>query len=221
MKSRNHTIYFIGGPARVGKTIVSLQLIRRKDLIVVSTDGIRAAMRKILIGKSHVSVDRIEFHGKATFRRPGNLEPRTVTFRRTSRHEDDLAWIGVTGLIERFDYRNNTDVLIEGIAVTPERVHRLKLKNLKIRAVFIGYNNESHAGSILRYSEKNNDWVRTWIQEHGGDRSRVKDWVKKGIVKNNAVKRQARRFGYRYFDITERPFKQHTQAVLKYLCANS
>ena len=217
MKKANHTIYFIGGLARVGKTIVSLKLIRRKHLVPISTDGIRAAMRKILIGESHVSVDQIEFHGKATFRRPGNLKQHKISFARKSKNEDDLAWIGVVGLIERYDYRNFTDILIEGIAVTPERVHKLKLKNLKIRAAFIGYNDESHLKSVLRYSKKKNDWVQTWIKEHGGDYSHVKDWIQKGILQNDVRRKQARGYGYGYFDITERPFNEHVRIVLRYL----
>lgn len=220
MKKTKHTIYFIGGPARVGKTIISLKLIRQKHLIPISTDGIRAAMRKILIGESHVSVDHIEFKGNATFRRPGSLKPHKISFARKSKNEEDLAWIGVAGLIERYDARNVADILIEGIAVTPGRVHSLKLKNLKVRAAFVVYSNESHMKSILRYSKKNNDWVQTWIKEHGGDTSHVKKWIQKEIVKNASTEKQAHRFGYGYFDVTERPFKSHVQTVLRYLSSN-
>jgi len=219
-KSHKHTVYFIGGPARVGKTIVAERIMRRKHLVIVSTDVIRAAVRKVLIGESRVSIEEINFKGKATFRRPGDLKVHKVTFEKSSDKDDELAWAGTLGLIETYDRKNNVDVLIEGIAVTPERVSRIKLKNLAIRAVFIGYGDESHADSVIAYSKKEGDWVQTWLKEHDGDDTNVKDWLRKGVVKSKRVEKLAKKFGYGYFDITKRPFKEQVQAVADYLLLN-
>ena len=220
-KDPKHTIYFIGGPARSGKTTVAERIMRRKHFVVVSTDVIRAAVRKVLIGESRVSIEEINFKGKAVFRRPGDLKVHKVTFEKSPKEsEDALAWVGTLGIIETYDRKNNVDVLIEGIAVTPERVSKLKLKNMAIKAVFIGYGDKSHTAAILEHARKKEDWVHTWIKEHGGDDSRVEDWVRKGVARSKVVEKLAKKFGYGYFDITKRPFKEQVQAIADYLLLN-
>ena len=215
--NKKHVIYLIGGQTRAGKTIISRQIMRRKHLISVSTDVIGAVVKKVLIDESYVSIEKISFKGKVSLRRPGDLKIHKIIFEKNSDENDNLTWDGVLGLIETYDRKNNIDILIEGIAVTPERVSRLKLKNLSIKAVFVGYSNESHADAILKSSKKNKDWIQIWLKEHGGDESLVEDWVKEGIIKSKRVEKLAKKFGYKYFDITKRPFREYVKAVSDYL----
>jgi 2-phosphoglycerate kinase len=218
-KKKKHILYVVGGLSRTGKTIVAGSIMRRKHLVVIPTDAIRAALRKVLIGESRVSVERISFRSAATYRRPGSLRKRRIVRVRKTKREDDLAWIGVRGLIETYDRKNMVDVLLEGIAITPERIGRLKLKNLKVRAVFLGYSSISHGAAMLAYSRRKHDWVNTWIKEHGGDESHVHEWVRKGISRSAAIEKAAKKFGYRYFDISRRPFKEQIGAAVDYLLA--
>ncbi|HEX4104082.1 MAG TPA: hypothetical protein VHZ04_01220 [Candidatus Paceibacterota bacterium] len=217
-KTKKHTLYLIGGPSRVGKSIIASEILRRRHLIAISTDGIRAAVRNVLVGESRVSVDRISFSVQAAFRRPGSLKVHKVHIVKKNQQQDDLAWQGVLGLVHAYDRGNRFDVLVEGIAVTPERVHRLakKLKNLKVKAAFVGYSNATHADAILAYAKEKKDWVHTWIKEQGRGDASVHEWVRKGIVKNAKLKRSARKFGYAYFNLSERPFNDHVRAVMRY-----
>jgi 2-phosphoglycerate kinase len=216
-KIEKHTVYFIGGPARVGKTTVAEKIMRRHPLIMLSTDGIRSAINNIFLGESHVSLEGISFKGTAAFRRPGSLKIYKKAFAKTNQDRDDLAWLGALGLIEAYDRANKIDVLVEGNAVTPERVHQLKLKNLTIRSAFIGYNNESHLSSILAYSKKKKDWIHRWIQEHDGDDTHVKKWVREKVARSVMIKKLAKKFGYGYFDVSKNPFNKHIRTVIDYL----
>lgn len=190
---------------------------QRKSVVMIPTDIIRFGINNIFLGESYISLEKISFKGVATFRRPGSLKVHKIKFNKKNQDRDDLAWFGASGMIHAYDRANKTDVLVEGIAVTPERIHSLKLKNLVIRAAFIGYNNGSHLASILAYSKKKKDWVHTWIQEHDGDGAHVKKWVREKVVRSGALRKLARKFGYAYFDITKRPFRKHIESVTGYL----
>jgi 2-phosphoglycerate kinase len=218
---RKHTLYFIGGESRVGKTTVFNEMRKRHDMITIQADAIRAGIRKALIGESRVTIEKLHIATRATFRRPGNLKLHTVNRIQNPKSEDDFSWLGILGLIEGYDRKNTTDVIIEGIAVKPKRVHGLKLKNLKIRAAFIGYNDISHLKAILAHSKQQKDWVHTSIKEHGGDTSHIEAGVRRGIKHSEKTERLAKKFGYGYFDVTARPFKQHVMAVVAYLSKNS
>jgi hypothetical protein len=69
----------------------------------------------------------------------------------------------------------------------------------------------------MAYSKENKDWVHKWIQEYGGDDTHVKQWATEKIKRSAMVKKSAKKFGYGYFDVTERPFKKHIAAVTNYL----
>jgi hypothetical protein len=130
--------------------------------------------------------------------------------------EDELAWTAVKGIIETYDRKNIVDVLVEGLAATPERLHQLKLKNLRLKAIFVGYSKPSHAAAILNYTRAKRDWVSVWLKEQGGDISLLDKWVAKGIRKNKKLKRSAEKFGYRYFDLSTWPFKEHLKIATNY-----
>jgi 2-phosphoglycerate kinase len=218
MKNKQkHTVYFIGGPGRVGKTTVAGEILRRKHLVVIQSDAIRAGIRKVLIDESYVNIDEVSFKGKARFRRPGDLRTHEVAFARTRMTDDELTWIGILGLLEGYDRKNRFDVLVEGIVVTPEQIHRLKLKNLVTRAAFIGYTNESHLASILAYPKKEKDWVYKSIQEHGGSDAHLKPWARQEMAKSASMKKLAKKFGYKYFELSDQPFKKTIKAVVDYL----
>lgn len=210
------TLYLIGGFARAGKTMVAREVMRRKRIISVSTDTIRAAIRKVLIGESRVAVEKASFRGKVAFHRPGSLKVYHFNIIKDYWDEDKMTWQGILGFIETHD-RHKTDLLIEGIAITPERVHRLKLKNFRVKAVFVGYSRESYLESILTYSKKKNDWIHTVIKEHNGNDAPVKKWMRENVEKSGVLKKKVKKFGYGYFDVSERSFKTQVKTAVSYL----
>ncbi len=217
MKNKHRpTLYLIGGLARTGKSKVMRAVMRLRHVAAASTDTTRAAIRKVLTGESYIAIHEARFRGKISFHRPGSLKVHHLTISKDHWNEDEMTWQGILGLIETHD-RHRANLLIEGIAITPERVRRLRLKNLRVRAVFLGYEHESHLESILAYSRKKKDWINTVIKEHGGDDTPVRKSVQEGIAKSSKLRKQARKLGYGYFDVSKRPFKAQIKAATTYL----
>ena len=214
---RKHTLYLIGGLSRAGKTTVLKNLMGRRPAITIQTDAIRNAIRKVLVGEAYVAVKDIKVSTRTTFHRPGNLKKFAIARTRHFKGEDEFTWAGVLGLIEAYDRKNKTDVIIEGVAITPQKVHALKLKNLRTRAAFVGYSNTSHLQTILAHSAAEKDWIQTSIKEHGGGTSHLTKWFREEVAKGRRIQKFARKFHYGYFDAGERPFRQHVAAVVAYL----
>jgi 2-phosphoglycerate kinase len=208
------TLYLLGGSARSGKTIIANQVVRRKPMWAIASDALRASWRKVIVGESYINVDQLDLRGTTVFRRPGSLKPHKRAIRR-SLSEQDLTWKAVVGLIEHMD-RKNKDVFIEGIALTPQRVHSLRLHHLSLRAAFVGFTREDHLAQILRYAHRHQDWIHASIKEHGSD-AYARHWFNENLQRNLETKKQCQRYGYRFFDVSQPPFKKFVQKVSRYL----
>jgi len=210
---KKHTLYIIGGVARAGKSTIAREMARRKSIIILPTDAIRSAIRYVLMGDVPISPGKVNFKGTTTY----GLD-QIWPFERNDQSEDDLAWLGVFALIRKYDRLNAYDVLFEGVAITPKVISELKLENLDVKVVFIGYNNESHIGSILAHAKKEKDYIYREMEESGRGEEYVKEAVRNGIKQSSEIKKQAEEFGYKYFDVTEQSsFEEHVQTVVRYL----
>lgn len=217
MNQSKHTLYLIGGTARSGKSIVSERMrTMRPDLMVLPTDFIRSIIRNALVGAAPINVSTFTFKGAAAYG-----ENQAWPIEVNDMGEDALAWRSAVGLIERYDRVNQQDLFLEGVAITPEGAHALKLNNFTLRAAFIGYNNESHAESILIHAKENKDYIYYEMMQSGKGDEYVKENIKGDIQRSNEIREQAKQFGYPYFDATEHAsFEEHVQAVVNYLTEN-
>jgi hypothetical protein len=133
---------------------------------------------------------------------------------------DDLAWINLMNFLTKTQF--STDVLIEGVAITPQRVHsQLTLDHLILeRVVFLGYGHESHADSILACArrEPSTDWVAGQLRADPDYENKVRSWMQPGIRESFELKKAANEHGYGYFDITDYPiFEEYQRTVTNYL----
>jgi 2-phosphoglycerate kinase len=217
-EAQEHTVYLVGGPARTGKTTILEAVLYKRTMMAVSSDAIRSAIRNALIDEPYVSVDNLDFSGNATFRRPGSLAPHTKIFSKNIQDEEELAWAGVVGLIDHYSRRNDTDLIIEGIAITPERVNKLKTDRLVVKAAFVGFTDNVHVDSILAHAQNHkSDWVNKWLKEHNNDDTHIRNWGERQIEISKKFQAQASRHGFGFFDIVDRPFSNHVEAVTDYL----
>jgi len=121
--------------------------------------------------------------------------------------DNEQAWLNIIDFIERRQF--TSDVIIEGIAISPQKVHGLELNNLKVKRVaFIGYSNESHADFVLAHAAqaKNADWVYSGMQAGRISEQEVRGWTKSGIPESAKLRTEAETYGYAYFDVTACPF---------------
>lgn len=216
-----NTLYLIGGSARSGKSTILNKLIQNAACHATSTDSLRAGIRKALLDESYISVDKLSFTGELTFRKPG--EPSQPQHQRhffKEVSEDEITWQTAVGLIEHHD-RNDTSLALEGIAITPERVQTLKLKNLKIKAVFVGFTSSSAFEHILGHSVRQQDWIYTVIhKEQQGDDTTMRSWLTEEMEKSLKTAEDAKKLGYPFFQLDGANFEGYCNNVVKELLAS-
>jgi hypothetical protein len=132
---------------------------------------------------------------------------------------DDQAWARLTDHLTRANF--SSDVLIEGVAITPQRIHGLDIPALTLqKAVFLGYSRESHADSILNHARQTgeSDWVSRQLQKNPSYENDVWGWMKPGIAESAQLGIDAKALGYGYFDVTDyADFEKYVTEVIEYL----
>ncbi len=214
-------LYLIGGSPRCGKTIIFKEVIEKKPMVAISTDALREMARYTLFEESYVSVQSLSFQGDVTFHRAG--EEKDISHKKHFSYEideEELTWKAVVGLIQCYDRNPGRSLIIEGVAITPERVKSLSLKNFKLKAVFLGFNNESYLKNILDYSHEHKDWLYKKVMiESGGDYSVAETWFKEELIRSKEVAMLAEKYGYKFFSPQEKNFQKYRDEVVEYLLA--
>ncbi len=213
------TLYLIGGSPRSGKTVIFNELIQQKPMIAVSADALREAARYALLEERFVTIQKLCFEGDAVFHRAG--EDKGISHSKHFSHEidqEELTWNAIKGLIGYYDRKGGASLAIEGMAITPERVKSLSVSELDIRAVFLGFTDESYFENIIEYSNANKDWIHKKInQEDGGDDSNVRKWFEEELAKNKKAAALAEQNGYKFFSPHGGSFEEYRDKVVKYL----
>jgi len=194
-----NTLYLLGGAARSGKSTILNKLIQSVGVHAISTDALRAGMRKAILDESYITVDKLSFSGELIFRKPGEPgQPQHQKQFERMFSEDEITWQTALGIVEHHD-RNNFSLALEGIAITPERVSALKLKNLKVKTVFVGFTDPAAFEYILNHSAHQQDWVYTVIhKEQGGNDATIRSWLTHEMEKSREISKQAQKFGYSF-----------------------
>lgn len=185
-----NSLYLIGGSPRCGKTTIFNSFIKQKPMIAIPTDAIRAGVRHL---NKH---NRINFSEDEI--------------------ENNLPWEIIVGLIHRYDHKN-IPLIIEGVVITPERVKSLKLKNLELRAVFVGFTDNSYIEKIIGHGLVEKDWVYDHIQNNNGDDIEIREMFKSLQEKNKLTKEKAAEYGYGFFSPEALPFEEYCGKVVQHL----
>lgn len=214
-----NTLYLIGGSPRSGKTTIFRKIVTQKPMLAITTDGLREAIRYTIIEESFATIKKLSFSGQATFHKAGENkdESHTKDFSYDI-DQEELTWKNIVGLVNYYDRPRGASIVIEGMAITPERVKSLSLKNLELKVVFLGFTDESHFEKIFEYSNINKDWIHKKInEEDGGDDSHVRKWLKETLEENKKMEALATEYGYSFFSPHEGDFDEYCDKVVKYL----
>ena len=226
---KKRILYIIGGLSRIGKTKIAEKMTERKRgfLIKLHTDRIRDSVKSIIrYGPQKTAPGdsrEITFEFPTMCKQPTEKKSLTIKFTRNDGDEDAYGWLGVTNMINFYDQNNECDILVEGVAVEPKLIRELKLENLIIKGVFIGFGrdpiiNESIIKSIVDYSTKEKDHF--YIQ-HNGDSEAMKqdleNTVRSYIKNRSKFEKQVKECGCEHFDRTEH-FEEDVQSVVNRLC---
>jgi|SRR5579859_2036987 len=134
---------------------------------------------------------------------------------------DELGWPRITQFIN--SNKNQLDMLVEGVAVTPERVKKLEDENT-LRAAFVGYGNEEYVNAMLRYAEAHpNEYLykEEARRKTAGEPSHRENFTEQ-VSGSEELRKQAEAMGYKYFGMTEPPsFEERIQPIIDYLLYGS
>jgi len=173
----------------------------------------------VIVGKSRTGKTKIAKRVQACHESLQILQ--TDRFRPNG--NDELAWRNIVSHLTKA--RFTSDVLIEGVAITPKKVHELSLDEFVVhKVVFLGYGSASHADTILTHARSNpeSDWVSGQLRINPHYENDVREWMRTGIPESAEMKNEAEAFGYGYFDITDySTFEEYAKAVAAYLSVGS
>lgn len=203
-------IFLLGGPPRVGKSIISNEIRQKHAVSVVSTDSLGAVLENILSPESAPDLFVFDKFHKMSM----TEQVKLITMDPTAlvdyvRKESHVVWKAVEAFIRR-ENDEGRDALIEGVAVLPELVSRLE--NIPHRVVFIGNQGENHKENIKKSAEENeHDWMRDVNDQY---LSVFAIFVKRMSV---YIEQEAKKYGFEYIEMDKELFGNVTEEVMKSL----
>ena len=192
-------IYLLGGPPRVGKSVISSEIRHQHAVSVVSTDTLGAVLETVL--DPQVAPDLFVFslfNERPIAERVELITEDPSTLVDFARREGRVVWRAVEAFARR-EVDEGRDVLIEGVAVLPELVSRLD--DIPYRAAFIGNQGQRHRENIKRFAEQHeHDWMRDVGDAYIGAFAMFVERM------SHDIEQEATTYGFRYIELDKRPF---------------
>jgi 2-phosphoglycerate kinase len=207
-------IFLLGGPPRVGKSIIANEIRRDHAVSVVSTDTLGAVLQKVLSPESAPDLFVFDKFNKLPMAERVKLlmnDPAELID--YVRKESYVVWKAVEAFIRR-ENDEGRDVLIEGVAVLPELMSRLE--DIPHRVVFIGNQGENHKENIKKSAEENeHDWMRDVSDQYISAFAMFVKWM------SSYIEQEAKKYGLEYIEMGKELFGNVTDEVMKSLGLNA
>jgi 2-phosphoglycerate kinase len=203
-------IFLLGGPPRVGKSIISSEIRQKHAVSVVSTDSLGAVLENVLSQEAAPDLFVFgRFHEMPMAERVKVITQDPAELVDYVRRESHVVWKAVEAFVRR-ENDEGRDALIEGVAVLPELISQLE--DVPHRVVFIGNQGENHKEKIKKSAEENErDWMRDASDQYIGAFAM---FVKRMSA---YIEQEARKYGFEYIEMDKEPFGDVTGAVMKAL----
>jgi 2-phosphoglycerate kinase len=203
-------IYLLGGPPRVGKSIISSEIRQKHAVSVVSTDTLGAVLESVLSPEAAPDLFAVgKLDEMPMAERVKLIVKDPAQHIDYVRKESHVVWKAVEAYIRREDAEGR-DALIEGVAVLPELMSQLE--DIPHRVVFIGNQGANHKENIKRSAEENeHDWMRGASDQ---DIAAFATFVKRMSA---YIEREAEKHGFEYIEMDKEPFGDATEQVMRSL----
>jgi 2-phosphoglycerate kinase len=203
-------IFLLGGPPRVGKSIIANEIRQRHAVSVVSTDSLGAVLENILSPESTPDLFVFDKFNKMHMAERVNLitkDPaKLIDYVRKESH---VVWKAIDVFIRR-ENGEGRDVLIEGVAVLPELMSQLD--DIPYRVVFIGNQGKNHKENIKKSAEENkHDWIRDVSDQYI---SAFAMFVNRMSI---YIEQETKKYGFEYIEMDKELFGNLTEKVMKSL----
>ena len=203
-------IFLIGGPPRVGKSILSGEIRQKRAVSVVSTDTLGAVLENVLGPEAAPDLFVFgKFHEMPMAERVKLIMKDPAELIDYVRKESYVVWKAVEAFIRR-ENDEGRDLLIEGVAILPELMRQLE--DIPHRAVFIG-NQGANLKENIRKSAKENDydWMRGVSDQFIGAFAL---FVKQ---MSGYIEQETKQYGFKYIEMDKKQFGDVTEDVMKSL----
>ena len=207
-------IFLLGGPPRVGKSIISSEIRQKHAVNVVSTDTLGAVLENVLSPQAAPDLFVFsKFNEMPMSERVKLLVEDPAELIDYVRKESHFVWKAVEAFLRRENYEGR-DVLIEGVAVLPELISQIE--DIPHRVVFIGNQGENHEENIKKSAKENeHDWMRGFSDQYI-------DAYAMFVKRMSAyIEQEAKKFGFEYIEMNKEQFGDVMEAVMKSLGLSS
>jgi 2-phosphoglycerate kinase len=207
-------IYLLGGPPRVGKSIIANEIRKKYALSVVSTDSLGAVLEHVLNPETTPDLFVFaKFNKLSMAERVKLIKKNPAELIGYVRKESHIVWKAVEAFIRR-ENDEGRDVLIEGVAVLPELVSLLD--DIPHRVVFIGNQGKRHEENIKKYAEENeHDWMREVSDPY------ISAFGVFVNLMSTYIEQDASKYGFVYIEMGKELFGAVTEAVMNSLELNA
>ena len=206
-------IFLLGGPPRVGKSIIANEIRQKHAVSVVSTDTLGAVLENVLSPEAAPDFFVFaRFNEMPMAERLKFMMTDPAEFVDYVKRESRVVWKAVEAFIRR-ENDEGRDALIEGVAVLPELMSQLDIPH---RVVFIGNQGENHKENIKKSAEENeHDWMRDVSDQYIGAFAMF-------VQRMSAyIEQEAKKYGLKYIEMDKELFGDVTEEVMKSLGLNA
>lgn len=208
-------LFLVGGPTRVGKSIIMEGLIEKHPMHLLASDAVQHGVRSLFVDDPFQILNHVEYKGFTQYQAFGKGEVKE-DFNRQG-NETELTQQALIGMLDHYR-RNKLDIAIEGFHITPDWVSTLQLEGYNIRVAFVGFTSADHTDNIVAHAKQNkHDWINEWLERHDNDVELLRERISRQVEDNKKTAQRADELGYTYFDITETTFKEYVAAVQTHL----
>jgi 2-phosphoglycerate kinase len=204
--------YFIAGPPRVGKTLLSYTLADKIKGHVVSTDAIRSAAKKACVDKTGdlfrtnrenalTEQEWLRKHNENSEMMLEDLNKESVAF-----------WTSIVSFCDTF-CQDGANHIVEGVALLPSLVAEMESKPSHV--VYIGNTNPNHIRSMIDFGQQFPE--QDWMALKGYSQHRLEAMAKFVNNMSHYFKSEAEKYNFHYFEIDDEDFKGSLEEVCTFL----
>jgi 2-phosphoglycerate kinase len=203
-------IYFLGGPPRVGKSIIAGAITGQHGISAISTDSLGAVLETVLSPEAEPGLFVVSRLNEMPEADRISLMAENPTRRIDYQIEESKAvWRAVVAFVNR-EQEEGRDLLVEGVAVLPELV--AQLEGVDYRAVFVGNQGRKQGDNIKRSANENeHDWMR-----HAGDEY-IAAFAAFVAAMSSYIEKEARRCRFEYIEMDSQPLSGTVARVVNAL----
>ncbi len=194
--------YFIGGPPRVGKTILAFALANKIHGHVVSTDSIRNAAKKACSDKESdfFIINRTENVSEDEWLK-NHIDHPEITVDHQNR-ESKAIWPSLVSFCNSF-CEDDVVHILEGVAILPSLVNEMKNKPAHI--AFVGNTNTEHLEAMIKHAADFPD--KDWMTQLNYGPKKIEGMASFVRAMSLYLKSGAEKYGFPYYEISDKDFK--------------